>query len=189
MTSETNCPFCGQRLQFETEIAELNVNCANCGRDFTTKLTTVGTAKAVESESWIKTALKSLLKSVGRIALVFLIIGVTLAIIISIIPKEPDKPETEADHAYYAAKKFCERYAPSGKNFTTERGQDYLDGKAEWTTNNGHSSWYACGYVDCQNKFGAMRHQFWGAHVILQNGKWHLKYLAIGEEAFINEYE
>ena len=96
----------------------------------------------------------------------------------------------ESSHAYYAAYKFCERYAPSGKNFTTESGDDVLNGLAEWTTNAfGKADWFAGGYVDCQNKFGAARHQLWGAHVILKDGNWHLTFLTIGDEDFVNEYE
>jgi hypothetical protein len=97
--------------------------------------------------------------------------------------KKETEQEKEAGSAYYAAKKFCERYAPSGKNFTTESGGDYLDGKAERMAKKG--DWFASGYVDCQNKYGAMRHQSWGAHVTLRNGKWHLNYLAIGDETLV----
>lgn len=115
-----------------------------------------------------------------------LVIFIGLGIVAFMASLGTDKPNDEAGNAYYAAKKFCERYAPSATKFTTDNGGDYLDGKAEWVTNyQGHYEWYASGYVDCQNRYGAMRHQTWGAHVLLTGGKWHLSYLAIGQETFV----
>ena len=93
-----------------------------------------------------------------------------------------DKPRDEASLAYFAAYKFCERYVPSGKNFTTDSGGNMVDGRAEWMAD--QNNWYATGYVDAQNKFGAMRHQHWAAHVKLDSN-WQLIYLDVGGETII----
>ena len=111
-----------------------------------------------------------------------LIIG-ALAVLLSGCDENPTKP---SQMAYFAAKKFCERYAPSATKFTTETGRDYLDGEATWNTNSTGPGWFATGFVDCQNAQGVMRHQRWAAQVILtDDGNWRATFLKIGGETFV----
>ena len=123
-----------------------------------------------------------------NLLLAILLIIIWAAILIGIaalVGNDDEKPRDEASRAYFAAYKFCERYAPSGKNFVSASGGDVLDGRAEWIPD--RKDWFAAGYVDAQNKYGAMRHQRWAAHVVHANGNWKLTFLEIGGEMFVEK--
>lgn len=167
------CNSCGQHVVVDASVGGSTVNCPNCAAQLAVPQVIVEATPPKKGFNVFRMLLLLVLVVGGLFVSAFVVSLATL------------KPDDEAGQAYYAAKKFCERYAPSATKFTTESGGDYLDGKAQWVTNNGRSDWYACGYVDCQNRFGAMRHQFWGAHVVLTADKWKLSFLAIGEETII----
>lgn len=118
--------------------------------------------------------MKPLLKTLAVVVTVF---GLWLALSVR------EKSDDESGQAYYAAYKFCERYTPSGKNFTTISGEDAIDGKAEWLPEK--KDWFARGCVDSQNAFGAVRHNTWAAHVALEGGKWRLTFLRVGDEQLV----
>lgn len=185
------CPSCGGHISFPVDMHGQVIPCPHCS--LSVPLIIPGYTQQPPPAPFPSAPAKKS-KNIGCLATV-LILGAALvlffvipALVLSDHDNSPSAND-ESGQAYYAAVKFCERYAPSAKNFTTESGGDYLDGKAEWVTTGGHSDWFANGFVDCQNKFGAMRHQQWGAHVILQDGKWQLKFLTIGDEDFVNEYD
>ena len=115
------------------------------------------------------------------IVLIISLLGISVA-----LTNGSKQPETPGSASYYAAYKFCERYVPSGKNFTTETGGDVLDGCAIMTPD--HDAWFANGYVDCQNQYGALRHSRWEARVKLSGQNWHLDYLEVGGELLAGQY-
>ncbi|MEI8289587.1 MAG: hypothetical protein WCH99_08935 [Verrucomicrobiota bacterium] len=116
--------------------------------------------------------------------LIFLLAIIVLAIVVIGIIFTDEPPRDESSHSYYVAYKFCKRYAPSGKNFTTDSGGDVMDGKAIWMADT--KTWFSTGYVDAQNKFGALRHQRWAAHVLNNGTNWVLKYLTVGDDTLYN---
>lgn len=173
MDLKLTCGSCGQHVVVDSAAGGSTVACPSCA-------TPLSVPEVIQAGPPKKTF------SVFRTLLLLVLIVGVLGVLAFVASLATDKPSDEAGNAYYAAKKFCERYAPSATKFTTDNGGDYLDGKAKWATNyNGHCDWYASGYVDCQNRYGAMRHQTWGAHVMLTGGKWHLNYLAIGQETLV----
>ena len=128
------------------------------------------------------------MKRIIKVVVVVLLVLCILRIVgFMLTYDEKHNPSTEADHAYFAAYKFCEKYAPSATKFTTESGEDYLEGKAKWNATDNY--WFALGWVDAQNKFGAMRHQHWEAHLNQEGTQWRLTYLTIGDEMFVNHID
>lgn len=183
MNIKLSCHSCGQHVVVDSSAGGSTFNCPNCS------------TQIVVPEVVVQSIPPQKQRNIGC-----LIPGIVIIAALGIVgylitlPGSNEKAthsETtthdDAGEAYYVAKKFCERYAPSATKFTTESGGDYLDGKAQWVTHEGRSDWFASGYVDCQNRYGAMRHQTWGAHVVLTVGKWHLNYLAIGQETFVGD--
>lgn len=170
------CPHCDAHVEFDAGEGGRMADCPHCGKAFQLPAL-VGKPVAPEilkTVNWIKVGIVSVLG-----AIVVISIAVPLA-------RRNVERDDEPHMAYFAAYKFCERYAPSGKNFTTTSGENCVDGIAKWDEKN--QAWLSFGCVDCQNKFGAMRHQQWFAAVKFDGKNWLLDHLEIGSET-IYDYD
>jgi hypothetical protein len=179
------CFSCGQNILVDSSAGGTTVTCPNCSTQLSVPVIVASPGSSAVSPA-VTPPRNAWLRRTPRVALYLLGIAVgSLLVLHLLIYLFGHSQQDEAADAYYVAKRFCEQYAPSATRFTTLTGADYLDGRAEWVTNNGRADWFACGYVDCQNRYGALRHQPWGAHVILRGDKWRCTFLEIGTETFI----
>lgn len=174
------CPSCGGHIEFPVDMHGQVIPCPHCS---------LSVALQVPVRVADVPAKKS--KNIGCLATVLILGAAVLLFIVIPFGMVSDHNSSQSDHnssqsandeahqAYFAGYMFCKRYAPSGKNFTTQSGADVLDGAAKYDADN--KAWLFFGYVDCQNRFGAMRHQLWFA-AVKWTGSWSLDHLEIGSE-------